>query len=77
MMRSIDPQPDEASRPDRSTRHGELQVVAAAVVFVVLLAAAVFLALIGSPQVLLIIVFLCTAVALVEVAAIISTRIRH
>jgi hypothetical protein len=76
-MHSGGRQPDSARRRLRSgARRDWLGVMAAVGALVVCLTVALFLALIGSAPLLLFAVSLCTAIALFEVAVIVTTRFR-
>jgi hypothetical protein len=76
-MHSVGRQPDSARRWLRSgARRDWLGVMAAVGALVVCLTVALFLALIGSAPLLLFAVSLCTAIALFEVAVIVTTRFR-
>jgi hypothetical protein len=76
-MHSVGRQPDHARRRLRSgARHDWLGFVVAVGALAVCLAVALILALIGSAPLLLFAVSLCTAIALFEVAVIVTTRFR-
>ncbi|MFD7160524.1 hypothetical protein ACFV9C_38470 [Kribbella sp. NPDC059898] len=74
-MRKIGAKRDKTRRVPRSIAH-RLQTVAAGGGLLICFTAAVFLALTGSSRLLLLGVSLCTAIALFEVAVIVTTRIK-